>query len=123
MGRPGVFLSPGWPVRMMRDVVDDRDLEIIAALQEDARATYADVGRRVGLSPSSVHERVRKLEETGVIRSYRAVIDPEALGLFVTALVAVTPLDPRSRTTSPSEWRISPRWRIASAWRASPTTS
>ena len=76
------------------DVVDDRDLEIIAALQEDARATYADVGRRVGLSPSSVHERVRKLEEAGVIQSYRAVIDPEALGLFVTALVAVTPLDP-----------------------------
>ena len=94
MGRPGVFLSPGWPVRMMRNVVDDRDLEIIAALQEDARATYADVGRRVGLSPSSVHERVRKLEETGVIRSYRAVIDADALGLFVTALVAVTPLDP-----------------------------
>jgi Lrp/AsnC family leucine-responsive transcriptional regulator len=46
------------------------------------------------LSPSSVHERVRKLEETGIIRSYRAVIDPEAVGLFVTALVAVTPLDP-----------------------------
>ena len=75
-------------------VLDERDLGIIAALQEDARATYADVGRRVGLSPSSVHERVRKLEETGVIRSYRAVVDPEALGLYVTALVAVTPLDP-----------------------------
>ena len=94
MGRPGIFHSPGVAGSYDADVVDDRDLEIIAALQEDARATYADVGRRVGLSPSSVHERVRKLEETGVIRSYRAVIDPEALGLFVTALVAVTPLDP-----------------------------
>jgi len=39
-------------------VVDERDLEIIAALQEDARATYADIGRRAGLSPSSIHERV-----------------------------------------------------------------
>ncbi|HZD78747.1 MAG TPA: Lrp/AsnC ligand binding domain-containing protein, partial [Actinomycetota bacterium] len=42
----------------------------------------------------SVHDRVRKLEQTGVIRSYRAVVNPEAVGLFVTALIAVTPLDP-----------------------------
>jgi Lrp/AsnC family leucine-responsive transcriptional regulator len=75
-------------------VLDDRDLEIIAALQEDARATYADVATKVGLSASSVHERVRKLEQQGVIRGYAAVIDPEAIGLFVTALVAVSPLDP-----------------------------
>lgn len=73
---------------------DERDLEIIAALQEDARATYAEVGRRVGLSPSSVHDRVRKLEGTGVIRGYRAVINPEGVGLYVTALIAVTPLEP-----------------------------
>lgn len=73
---------------------DARDLEIIAALQEDARATYADIGRRIGLSPSSVHERVRKLERLGAIVGYRAVVDPVALGLSVTALVAVTPLDP-----------------------------
>jgi Lrp/AsnC family leucine-responsive transcriptional regulator len=75
-------------------VLDDRDLAIIAALQEDARATYADIGHRVRLSPSSVHERVRKLEHAGVIRGYQAVLDPHALGLDVTALVAVTPLDP-----------------------------
>ncbi len=75
-------------------MLDERDLEIIAALQEDARATYADVSRRVGLSPSSVHDRVRKLEDAGVIRRYQAVVDPEAVGLYVTALVAVTPLDP-----------------------------
>jgi Lrp/AsnC family leucine-responsive transcriptional regulator len=75
-------------------VVDERDLEIIAALQEDARATYADIGRRAGLSASSVHERVRKLERSGAIRGYRAIVDPDALGLFVTALIAVTPFDP-----------------------------
>lgn len=75
-------------------MLDDRDLDIIAALQEDARATYADVGRRVGLSASAVHERVRKLEQANVIRGYRADVDPEAIGLFVTALIAVTPLDP-----------------------------
>jgi Lrp/AsnC family leucine-responsive transcriptional regulator len=75
-------------------VPDERDLEIIAALQGDARATYADIGRRVGLAASSVHDRVRKLELSGAIRGYRAVVNPEALGLFVTALIAVTPLNP-----------------------------
>jgi Lrp/AsnC family leucine-responsive transcriptional regulator len=76
-------------------VLDHRDLAILTALQADARSTFADIGRRVGLAPSSVHERVRKLEQLGVIRSYRAELDPEAVGLFVTALVSATPLDAR----------------------------
>ena len=76
-------------------MLDDRDLAIIACLQDDARATYADVAARVGLSASSVHERVRKLETSGTIRGYRAIVDPEAIGLMVTALIAVTPLDPQ----------------------------
>jgi Lrp/AsnC family leucine-responsive transcriptional regulator len=77
----------------------------VAALQDDARATYADIGRRVGLSASSVHERVRKLERTHVIRAYRADVDPEALGLFVTALIAVTPLDPTQPDDLPDRVR------------------
>ncbi|HJX06878.1 MAG TPA: Lrp/AsnC family transcriptional regulator [Actinomycetota bacterium] len=76
-------------------MLDERDLEIVTALREDARATYADIAARVGLSASSVHERVRKLEAGGVITAYRAVVDPEAMGQFVTALIAVTPLDPQ----------------------------
>ena len=80
---------------MMTGVLDETDLDIIAALQEDARATYADVAARVGMSASAVHDRVRKLEVAGVIRGYRADVSPEALGLYVTALVAATPLDPR----------------------------
>ena len=76
-------------------MLDDRDLAIIACLQDDARATYADVAARVGLSASSVHERVRKLEASRTIRGYRAIVDPEAIGLMVTALIAVTPLDPQ----------------------------
>ena len=78
-----------WPM------LDERDLDIVAALQQDARATYADVAARVGLSASAVHDRVRKLEQRGVIRGYAAVVDPEALGLYVTALIAASPLDPR----------------------------
>jgi Lrp/AsnC family leucine-responsive transcriptional regulator len=79
----------------MSRVLDERDREIVAALQQDARATYADVAQRVGLSASSVHDRVRKLEQAGVIRGYRAIVDPDALGLLITALVAATPLDPQ----------------------------
>jgi Lrp/AsnC family leucine-responsive transcriptional regulator len=86
-------------------VHDDRDAAIIAALQEDARATFADIGRRVGMAPSSVHERVRKLEQSGAIRGYRAEVDPEAVGLFVTALVSVTPLDPRQPDDLPDRVR------------------
>lgn len=75
-------------------MLDERDLAIIRALQEDARATFADIGRVAGLAPSSVHERVRRLEQSGIIRAYRAEVDPDALGLHVTAFVSVTPLDP-----------------------------
>jgi Lrp/AsnC family transcriptional regulator, leucine-responsive regulatory protein len=86
-------------------VLDERDLAIVAALQEDARATYADVGARVGLSASAVHDRVRKLERRGVVRGYRAVVDPEAIGLFVTALIEASPLDPKQPDDLPERVR------------------
>lgn len=75
--------------------MDDRDKSILAALQENARATFGEIAARVRLSPSSVHERVRKLEQAGIIKGYRAEIDPESVGLFVTAMVSVMPLDPK----------------------------
>jgi Lrp/AsnC family leucine-responsive transcriptional regulator len=89
----------------MPGVLDERDLAIVAALQEDARATYADVGARVGLSASAVHDRVRKLERQGVVRGYRAVIDPPAIGLFVTALIEASPLDPQQPDDLPERIR------------------
>lgn len=82
-------------------MLDARDLDIVAALQEDARATYADIARKVGLSPSSVHDRVRKLEAGGVIKAYRAEVDAQSLGLHVTALVSVMPLDPKQADDLP----------------------
>jgi Lrp/AsnC family leucine-responsive transcriptional regulator len=92
----------------MPGVLDERDLAIVAALQEDARATYADVGARVGLSASAVHDRVRKLERRGVVRGYRAVVDPEAIGLFVTALIEASPLDPKQPDDLPERVRAFP---------------
>src|SRR5439155_23683676 len=57
------------------------------------------------LAPSSVHERVRKLEQSGTLRGYRAEVAPERVGLFVTALVSVTPLDPRQPDDTPERVR------------------
>src|SRR5919109_53802 len=76
-------------------MLDERDEAILAALQRNGRATLSEIGREIGLSPSSVHERVRKMEQAGVVRGYRAEVNPETLGLFVTALVSVMPLDPK----------------------------
>ena len=73
--------------------MDSVDRRIIAALRENGRATYAELGRQVGLSASAVHERVGKLEATGVITGYHAVVDPSAVGLGVTALIGIHPTD------------------------------
>jgi Lrp/AsnC family leucine-responsive transcriptional regulator len=75
------------------DTVDALDSKIIAALRVNGRASYAELGRIVGLSASSVHERVGKLETNGVITGYHAVVNPSAVGLGVTALVGIQPTD------------------------------
>jgi Lrp/AsnC family leucine-responsive transcriptional regulator len=72
---------------MTADFPDEVDLRIITALQDDGRASYADLARTVSMSPSAVTDRVRRLEETGVIAGYSAVIDPGRLGLDVLAFV------------------------------------
>jgi len=63
---------------------------LLEALQEDARLSFAELGRRVNLSPPAVAERVRRLEEAGVIRGYQAVVDPAALGYELAALIELT---------------------------------
>lgn len=73
--------------------MDALDRKIIAALRLNGRATYAELGRTVGLSASSVHERVGKLEAAGVITGYHAMVNPSAVGLGVTALVGIQPTD------------------------------
>jgi Lrp/AsnC family leucine-responsive transcriptional regulator len=69
--------------------VDDIDRLLLSALMADARTSYAELARAVGLSAPSVHERVRRLERDGALRGYSAVVDPAALGLGVTALVGI----------------------------------
>ncbi len=70
------------------DVVDRR---ILGILLHDGRASHASVAKAVGLSAPAVGERVKKLEQSGVIRGYHAEIDPLAVGLLITAFVAIEP--------------------------------
>ena len=67
--------------------LDDVDQRIIALLQEDARASYAEIGAVVSLSAPAVKRRVDRLRSAGVIRGYTAVIDPGALGWTTEAFV------------------------------------
>lgn len=78
--------------------MDDKDVAILALLEADARLGYSDIGTAVGLAGSSVHDRVRKLERSGVIKGYRADVDLEAAGLPITAIVSLA-----LRPTSPSD--------------------
>lgn len=69
--------------------LDSHDHRILAELQADARLTMAELGRRVHLSQPAVTERVRKLEEAGVICGYRAVIDASKLGYGIRAVIRI----------------------------------
>ena len=69
--------------------LDTIDLQILEELQKNARETQADIARAVGLAPSAVLERIRKLEGRGVVRGYSAEVNPKSLGLGMLAFVAV----------------------------------
>jgi Lrp/AsnC family transcriptional regulator, leucine-responsive regulatory protein len=72
-------------------LIDEINRRLLAELQEDARLTLAELGRRIGLSSPAVTERLQRLERSGVIRGYCADIDPAALGLSLTAVIRVRP--------------------------------
>jgi Lrp/AsnC family transcriptional regulator, leucine-responsive regulatory protein len=72
------------------DLIDDIARKLLDEIQRDARTSYAELGRRVGLSPSATAERLRHLEEAGVIRGYRADIDPAYFGLNIVAIIRMT---------------------------------
>jgi Lrp/AsnC family leucine-responsive transcriptional regulator len=74
-------------------LLDDVGWAILRALQDNARISYTDLGKRVSLSPPAVAERVRRLEEAGVIEGYGARVKPSALGLGMTAFVRITTSD------------------------------
>jgi Lrp/AsnC family leucine-responsive transcriptional regulator len=71
--------------------VDGTNRLILSELQDDARVTVAELGRRVGLSAPAVADRLQRMENEGVIRAYRADIDPRALGYSLGAVLRIRP--------------------------------
>ncbi|WP_179816255.1 Lrp/AsnC family transcriptional regulator [Allostreptomyces psammosilenae] len=69
--------------------MDAVDRQLIQALRQNGRASYAELGRLVGLSGPSVTDRINRLEQAGVITGYRAIVAPASLGLGVTALIGL----------------------------------
>jgi Lrp/AsnC family transcriptional regulator, leucine-responsive regulatory protein len=70
-------------------MIDDIDRKILDILQADARISNSEIARQVGMAPSALAERIRKLEERGVIRGYTTVLDPQKLGRGLLAYIYV----------------------------------
>lgn len=81
--------------------MEETDRAIVAALTTDGRVSYTDLAERVGLSVSAVHQRVRRLEQRGVVKGYTARVSYEAVGLPLSAFVAIRPLDPSQPDDAP----------------------
>ncbi|RKR93092.1 Lrp/AsnC family leucine-responsive transcriptional regulator [Micromonospora pisi] len=81
--------------------MEEVDRAIVAGLTADGRMSYTDLAEKVGLSVSAVHQRVRRLEQRGVITGYTARVSYDALELPLTAFVAVRPFDPSQPDDAP----------------------
>src|ERR671917_716193 len=79
------------PSNRRENGLDDANLRLLSELQQDARLSLAELGRRVGLSSPAVAERLARLEETGVITGYRAEVDPRALGWALSVVIRIRP--------------------------------
>jgi Lrp/AsnC family transcriptional regulator, leucine-responsive regulatory protein len=73
--------------------VEEIDRKIVSLLARNGRMSFTELARQAGLSVSAVHQRVRRLEQDGVIKGYVAVFDPDDVGLPLTAFVSIKPFD------------------------------
>lgn len=78
-----------------RSKLDGKDRRILALVQRDGSLAQAEIARRVGLSTAAVNERLRKLEQSGTIRRWAAIVDPESVGVGITAFMEVFIEHPR----------------------------
>lgn len=79
------------------ELFDEQDRILIERLTHDARLSWAELAVELGLSAPAVAERVKRLRQRGIIRGFHAILDPPALGLHLTAFIAVTLTHPRDR--------------------------
>ena len=85
--------------------MEPTDRRIVDLLRQDGRLSFTDLGKQLGLSTSAAHQRVRRLEERGVITGYTARIDAAKVGLPITACISVTPVDPAAADDIPDRLR------------------
>ncbi len=97
--------------------MEDLDQHIVSLLASDGRLSFTDLGRATGLSTSAVHQRVKRLEQRGVITGYAALIDHDQLGHPLTAFISIRPIDPSQPDDSPERLRgiteIESCWSVA----------
>jgi Lrp/AsnC family leucine-responsive transcriptional regulator len=104
VNEPGIESNGVEPVAVTRRaLVDPIDRRLARALATDGRSTLKALAEISGLSVSAVQARVRRLESDGAIRGYTALLDPEAIGLPLAALIAITPLDPAQPDDAPEK--------------------
>jgi Lrp/AsnC family transcriptional regulator, leucine-responsive regulatory protein len=94
--------------------VEETDRHIVSLLAADGRMSFTDLGKATGLSTSAVHQRVKRLEQRGLIKGYTATLDHDQLGLPLTAFVSITPIDPSEPDDYPQ--RLAPISEIESCW-------
>ncbi|MCH1866873.1 Lrp/AsnC family transcriptional regulator [Nocardioides sp. CFH 31398] len=94
--------------------MEDIDRTILRLLGDDGRMSFTDLGRATGLSTSAVHQRVKRLEQRGLITGYGARVDHAAAGLPLTAFVSIRPTDPAAPDDAPE--RLAHLTEIESCW-------
>lgn len=86
--------------------LDEKDMGILRLLQQDAKMTIRDIARQLNLSTTPVYERIRKMEQAGVIKQYAAIVDPRKINKGMTVLVYIT-LKEHNKKTAKNSYRKS----------------
>jgi len=94
--------------------VEKIDRQILRLLAGDGRMSYTDLGKATGLSTSAVHQRVKRLEQRGLILGYGATVNHDEIGLPLTAFISIRPIDPSQPDDSPAQLEEVPE--IESCW-------
>jgi Lrp/AsnC family leucine-responsive transcriptional regulator len=81
--------------------VEETNRKIVALLSRDGRMSFTELARLTGLSVSAAQQRVRRLEQRGLIKGYAALINPNDVGLPLTAFISITPFDPAAADDAP----------------------
>jgi Lrp/AsnC family leucine-responsive transcriptional regulator len=100
--------------RVSSSEVESKDRQILALLAADGRMSFTDLGKATDLSTSAVHQRVKRLEQRGLITGYGATVDHDQLGRPLTAFISITPIDPSQPDDYPERLVAIPE--IESCW-------